>query len=185
MLFTKTERDECAIHQQWLQRGHPEFFAAHKNGTCRWSYSTAGNLHGGTEEIGYFAQHLWEQLGSEILHSVHYTKKHKFRSHRKRRKKEKLKERVLEREINLFQKFKVENNFDLDEMDESKKRKKEKGSFTFESWFWALLSLDRFKYLSRINILTYEVPHLSGVRLERNLYTLCEYLNRFLSVIAR
>lgn len=56
----------------------------------------------------------------------------------------------------------------------------EKGSFTLESWFWALLSLERFKYLSRINILTYELPHLSGVGLERNLYTLCEYLNRFL-----
>lgn len=98
----------------------------------------------------------------------------------KRKGGKKLNEHVLASQINLLQKFQVENNFDLDEMDESKEKRKEKGSFTLESWFWALLSLDRFKYLSRINILTYEVPHLSGVGLERNLYTLCEYLNRFL-----
>lgn len=62
---------------------------------------------------------------------------------------------------------------------------KKKRSFTLESRFFALLSLERFKYLSRINILTYEVPHLSGVRLERNLYTLRDYLNHFLFDTAR
>lgn len=39
-------------------------------------------------------------------------------------KEKKLNEHVLASQINLFQKFKVENNFDLDEMDESKKRKR-------------------------------------------------------------
>lgn len=48
----------------------------------------------------------------------------------------KLNEHVLASQSNLLQKFKVENNFDLDEMDESlkkKERKKGKGSFTLES----------------------------------------------------
>lgn len=38
---------------------------------------------------------------------------------RKKRKRKKLNEHVLAGQINLLQKFKVENNFDLDEMDES------------------------------------------------------------------
>ena len=42
-----------------------------------------------------------------------------------------LNEHVLAGHINLFQKFKVENNFDLDEMDVSIKMKR--GSFTLES----------------------------------------------------
>ena len=38
---------------------------------------------------------------------------------RKEKKRKKLNEHVLTGQINLLQKFKVENNFDLDEMDES------------------------------------------------------------------
>ena len=68
--------------------------------------------------------HSWEQLGvkSSIL-SIR-PRETSF-LHKNRRKK--LNEHVLSIQINLFQKFKVENNFDLDEMDESfffKKRKK-------------------------------------------------------------
>lgn len=65
--------------------------------------------------------HSWEQLGvkSSVLcirlreTSFFYQKKGKGK------KGEKLNEHVLSSQINLFQKFKVENNFDLDEMDES------------------------------------------------------------------
>lgn len=69
--------------------------------------------------------HSWEQLGvkSSIL-CVRPRDTSFF--HKKDEGKEKLNEHVLASQINLFQKFKVENNFDLDEMDESKK-KKEKG----------------------------------------------------------
>lgn len=68
--------------------------------------------------------HLWEQLGvkSSILcirprdtSFFHQKKKRK----RKKKKRKKLNEHVLASQINLLQKFKVENNFDLDEMDES------------------------------------------------------------------
>ena len=42
-----------------------------------------------------------------------------FHQKGRKKKKKKLNEHVLAGQINLLQKFKVENNFDLDEMDES------------------------------------------------------------------
>lgn len=60
---------------------------------------------------------------SEILHSVYQTKRHKFLPWKKKGGKKELNEHVLASQINLHQKFKVENNFDLDEMDGSLKKK--------------------------------------------------------------
>lgn len=64
--------------------------------------------------------HLWEQLGvkSSIL-CIRPRDTSFFHEKRQKKKKKELNEHVLASQINLLQKLKVKNNFDLDEMDES------------------------------------------------------------------
>lgn len=64
---------------------------------------------------------MWEQLGvkSSILCIRPRDTSFLLKKRKKERKKRALNEHVLAGQINLLQKFKVENNFVLDEMDES------------------------------------------------------------------
>lgn len=63
--------------------------------------------------------HLWEQLGVKSSILCIRPRDTSFFHKKRKKKKKKLNEHVLASQINLLQKFKVKNNFDLDEMDES------------------------------------------------------------------